>query len=97
MSAWVESGCTVKHEGVEYTAGGAVIGAAEVVGYLGANGVLTDWHGNGIGTYRQTAKWRTPRSAVSSHMFQVEATVDGRKYTGRSAGLGMVYSGKAKR
>jgi len=57
-------------------------------------GILTDWHGTELGTYRITRTWRTPRSYVSSTMHQVYATVDGVTYTGRSAGVGMIFKGK---
>jgi hypothetical protein len=93
---YVETGCTIVHNGKAYTAGGAVVSRQSVVAYLANNGVLTDWQGKALGTYRVTGKWKTPRSYVSSDMWQVEATVAGIVYTGRSAGIGMVYSGKAK-
>ena len=56
----------------------------KLIGYLGGNGVMTDWHGEAIGTYRITASWATPRSWVSSRMHQ-------------SAGKGMEYTGREKR
>jgi hypothetical protein len=65
-----------------------------VVGYLGDNGTLTDFHGNKIGTYRTLSTWKTPRSYVSSTYSSVEAFVDGKRYTGRSAGRGMRFYGK---
>lgn len=68
----------------------------EIVAYLGMDGVLTDWHGNAIGTYKIVSSWPTPRSFVSSRQFQVETRVDGITYTGRSAGVGMAYRGKRK-
>lgn len=68
----------------------------KVIGYLGADNVLTDWYGNPIGTYRIVATWPTPQSYVSSHYHQVEACVDGIVYTGRSGGRGMVYQGRRK-
>jgi len=71
--------------------------ANEIVAYLGRNGILTDWPGNKIGTYKIVRSWKTPRSAYSSEMYQVEATVGGVKYTGRSAGVGMAYRGKRKK
>jgi hypothetical protein len=57
---------------------------------------LTDWHGKVIGAGTEGRCWRTPRSHVSTTMCQYEFVVDGKRYTGRSAGEGMVFSGKLK-
>jgi hypothetical protein len=84
----------VEHEGREYRAFGSVITDTHITAYLGKDGKLTTWDGKVIGTYRITRTWRTPRSFVSSTMNQVYATVDGRTYQGRSAGVGMVFNGK---
>lgn len=94
---YVETDCTIEHEGRKFTSGGAFVNPGFVVAYLGADGQLTDWHGKAIGTYRITSTWRTPRSYVSSTMHQVRAVVDGLTYTGRSAGHGMIYRGKRTR
>lgn len=66
-----------------------------IVAYLHRDGILTDWHGNKLGTYKVTASWRI-HSWMSTHMYQVEARVDGITYTGRSLGVGMIYKGKRK-
>jgi hypothetical protein len=86
--------CIVIHNGREYVALGAVISDTHITAYLGKDGKLTNWRGDAIGTYRITSSWPTPRSYVSSTMNQVYATVDGRTYQGRSAGVGMVFNGK---
>ena len=65
-----------------------------ITGYLGENGILTNWLGNQIGTYKITATWKTPKSYVSSTYHQVYAKVDGVTYTGRSAGINMLFKGK---
>lgn len=96
MATFIETDCTVTFHGKEFTSGGAVVTPAHCIAYLGANGVLLDWHGTKIGTYRITSTWETPGSCMSSHMHQVEARVDGVTYTGRSAGVGMSFSGKRK-
>ncbi len=93
---YVETDCTIRHEGRAYTAGGAVVTEDRIAAYLAPDGVLTDWHGQPLGTWREVARWRTPRSYVSSYMLQVEARVDGVLYTGRSAGVQMLYRGKRK-
>ena len=106
--AYVETDCVVTHEGRTYEAGGAVVTPSHVIGYVGkdrrdgmgcdrshgSSRDLTDWHGNVIGTIRLTSSWRTPRSFVSSRMYQGYATVDGVTYTGRTCGEGMIFNGK---
>jgi len=93
---YIEQDCTVIHEGKSYTVGGAAVMPERIVGYPGENGVLNDWHGNPIGTWRAVSTWQTPRSYMSSTMSQIEAAVDGVTYTGRGAGVGMIYRGKRK-
>jgi len=96
MNTWVEKDCVIEHNGRRFEAGGACLSDNQTIGYLGKNGILTDWHGNQIGTYRISATWNTPSSYVSSTMHQVEAIVNGVVYAGRSAGVGMLYRGKRK-
>lgn len=99
MSTYVETDCTFTHQGRTFSAGGAVVTPDRIVAYLGKRGVLTDWHGSELGTWRAVASWpMTPdRSGTSwGRMFQVEASVGGMVYTGRSQGESMVYSGKRK-
>jgi hypothetical protein len=80
-----------EHDGREYVANGAFVNDDLLIGYLGADGLLTRWDGEVIGRYVIAASWPTPRSYVSSHQHQVIATLrDGRTYTGRSAGRQMV-------
>jgi hypothetical protein len=76
---------------------GKVIGGRDFNGRLGSEPAyreLTDWHGNKIGTIHLASSWATPRSYVSSRMYQAYATVNGVQYTGRTAGEGMVFKGK---
>lgn len=89
---YIEQDCTFKG----FEAGGAVVTPDYIVAYPKADGVLGDWHGNPIGTWRTVASWPTPRSYVASRMLQIEATVDGVVYTGRGAGVSMIYKGKRK-
>lgn len=97
MKTYFEQDCTFTHEGRAFTAGGAAVSDDYCVGYLGKNGLLTDWHGNQIGTYRIVSTWKTPRSYVSSSMNAVHAIVNGKLYKGRSAGQGMSFRGKVSR
>ena len=94
---YVETDCVFDFNGRKFESGGAVVTDDYIIAYLGENGTLNDWHGNRIGGYDITATWKTPRSFVSDCMHQVEAYVNGRLYTGRSAGVGMVYRGRLKR
>ena len=95
--------CTITHQGKTFQSGGAVVTPDYCVGYVGAQPdnqtegaqrTLTDWHGATIGTIRLTSTWRTPRSYVSSRMYQAYAVVDGVTYTGRTCGTGMIFKGK---
>jgi hypothetical protein len=91
---YIEQDCTFTHDGKGFTAGGAVVTDSHITAYLGKDGVLTDWHGEKLGTYRIVSTWSTPRSYVSSSMHAVHATVNGVVYKGRSAGVGMSFNGK---
>lgn len=96
---YVETDCTFEHDGQVYESGGAYVSPVYAIGYLGREDgrlVLTSWKGIRLGTARIVATWRTPGSYVSSHYHQVEATINGAIYTGRSAGEGMIWKGRAK-
>lgn len=95
---WVEKACTYRYGGRSFTSGGAFVSPKYVVGYLGKNGILQTWHGKKLGTYKVVARWRTPTSYsyISDVMLQVEAKVRGVIYTGRSAGINMIFKGRRK-
>ena len=93
---YAEGPCTITHEGEVVTAEGTYIDRHRIVAYLGKDNMLTDWHGEQIGTYHITHTWPTPGSPVSETMSQVEANVDGMVFIGRSAGVGMIFRGKRK-
>jgi hypothetical protein len=84
----------VEHDGREYAALGSVITDERITAYLGKDGQLTTWDGRVIGRYNVVTSWPTPRSYVSSRMWQVEGWIGQACYTGRSAGEGMVFHGK---
>ena len=103
MTTYVEQDCTFTHEGMTFEAGGAVVTPEYAVGYvtnldesqIHRNGCdITNWRGNKLGMGRVTARWETPGSYVSNYMHQVEATINGVKYTGRTQGNGMIWKGK---
>jgi hypothetical protein len=94
---FVEQDCTFEAQGRKFESGGAFVSPSHIIAYPKENGVLGDWHGNAIGTWRAVSTWKTPRSYMSSTMSQIEAVVDGIRYTGRGAGEGMIFKGKAKK
>lgn len=94
MTNFIEQDCTFKG----YTAGGAIVNADTLIGYIGKITVfttrdLTDWHGNKIGTVKLTSGWSTGRFKFD-RMHQAYAIVDGKTYTGRTRGEGMLFRGK---
>ena len=88
-ATYVEKDCTITHEGRTYESGGAFVSDAHLVAYPAADGVLTDWHGNPIGTWRTVSSWRV-NSWQGERMYAMRATVDGATYHGRGFGVGMV-------
>jgi len=76
---------------------------SKLVAYVGANlnsgiGVdrqhgtrheLTDWHGNRLGSCALASSWRV-NSWIGSRMYQIYAWANGKEYTGRGFGEGMV-------
>lgn len=91
-----EQNCTFEHEGQSFEAGGAAVTPAWIVAYPAKDGVLTDWHGKPLGTWRATSSWRVGYPPCADRMYQIEAVVDGVKYTGRGQGVGMMYRGRRK-
>ena len=72
---------------------------SHVFGYPDSDtrGNLRDAHGNVLGTTRVVAKWRMPMNCFTgTHMYQIEANMNGYIYTGRGFGAGMYYRGKLK-
>lgn len=86
----------VEHDGKEYAARGATVTPEYAVAYPAKGGILCSWGGDMIGRWRATASWPV-RSYMGSRMYQIEAVIDGRTYTGRGFGEGMLWKGKAKR
>jgi len=92
---YVEKDCCFEHEGRKFCSGGAVVTPKHCIAYPGKDGVLNDWHGKPVGTWRSVASWPI-NSWIGSTMHQIEARVDGVLYTGRGFGEGMLYRGKRK-
>lgn len=95
MAEFIEQNCTITLAGKSFSAGGASVVGNRIVAYLGKSD-LENWHGGQIGSYRIVSSWKTPNSWVSSSMHQVVARLDGVYYTGRSAGVGMAFTGRRK-
>jgi hypothetical protein len=106
-STWVEKDGartelgTFVHEGREFTSLGAMVTATHAAGYpkipeRSVTGTLLGWDGTILGSCRITASWKV-ESFIGSRMYQIEATIDGRTYTGRGFGSGMLWRGKVKR
>ena len=88
---------TIELEGREFSALGSVVCPDYLAAYLSKDNELTTWEGEVIGTWRKVASWRIPNGVWSNEMWQVEAIVEGRVFTGRSMGEGMLYRGKPKK
>jgi len=92
-ATFAETG-TMVHEGRTYSSGGAAVDDESLVAYLGACGVVRTWEGAEIGRYQITSSWRV-QSYVSSELHQVHIRLaDGRRYTGRSHGEGMIVTAR---
>ncbi len=96
---YVEQDCTFTHEGRTFESGGAVVTPDYAVGYVKGHegsisklGTITDWHGNELG--RITWCSATWNAGDGVRMHQVEATINGVRYTGRTQGNGMTWKGK---
>ena len=86
----------IEFEGKKFESGGALVTDDRIIAYPDEGGVLKDWHGNKLGTWRSVGSWPVRNSAYGTRMHQIEAKVNGVTYTGRGFGVGMSYSGKRK-
>ena len=97
MEAFVERDCAFEFEGKTFEAGGAVVTAQHAIGYLSDDmREIRTWHGDRLGVARVVRSWPMRHSWVSSRQYQVEATINGRTYTGRTMGAGMLWRGRPK-
>lgn len=96
---FIETDCTVHHEGRAFTAGGAIVTEDRLVAYPRPGGVLGDWHGNPIGTWRvissRPAVFFGRRSWMGDRYFYMRAVVNGHEYSLRGFGEGCVAFGRA--
>lgn len=93
QASYIEQDCTIEHEGHKFTSGGAIVTNKFITAYLGKGSILSDWHGKQIGTYTILSSWPI-HSYVTNRMYSVECFVNGVRYIGRSAGVGMSINAK---
>jgi hypothetical protein len=98
---YIETNCTIEHNGRKFTCGGAFVSPTHLIAYPADNGRLNDWHGNQIGTYSITSSREAiffgRRSWMASRYYFMRATVNLQRYSLRGFGKGMIARGKALR
>lgn len=92
-ATYVETDCTITHEGRTFEAGGAFVSETHLTAYPAANGVLQTWHGTPIGTWRAVSSWSID-SYMGSRMYAIRATVNGANYYGRGFGEGCILNAR---
>lgn len=93
ITSYVEQDCSIEHDGRTFVAGGAVVTEQWLITYPAANGILKDWHGHPLGTWRVLSSWRV-RSYIGDQMHSIECRVNGVRYVGRGFGEGMSLRAK---
>lgn len=95
---YTERNCTIEYAGRQFTASGAVVTPGYLLAYPADGGILTDWHGAPIGTWRtistRPAIFFGRRSWIGPTYYYMRATVDGVTYSLRGFGVGMVARGR---
>ena len=90
----IEQNCTIEHEGKVFEAGGSVVTDNYIIAYMNSDmKSITTWHGEFIAPAKVTSTWRI-NSWISDKMHQVYAKVDGKWFTGRTTGAGMIIKMK---
>src|ERR1700722_10202851 len=93
---YIERDCIIEHEGRKFESGGAIVTPVILIAYPKENGILGDWHGEAIGTWRVLSSWKV-NSYIGSRMYSIEARVNGVRYAGRGFGVGMSLRAKRSR
>ena len=97
--SYIETDCTIEHEGRKFTSGGAVVTDDYLIAYPKEGGILADWHGNQIGTYsvisRRPAVFFGRPSWMGSTYCYMRGWVNNRAYSLRGFGCGMIARGRA--
>jgi hypothetical protein len=96
---WVEQNCIIEYNEQQFESGGAVVTDDYLIAYPAENGILTDWHGNKIGTW-YVISWRDAvffgyPSTWGSKYYYMRGIVNNRHYSLRGFGVNMVASGRA--
>ena len=99
MKPFIETSCTVEHEGHSYTSGGAAISDHYIIAYPYKDGSLRDWHGGTLGRWYEVSRRPAIFFGYWSHMsttyhYMRARLIDGRCYSLRGFGVGMVATGK---
>jgi hypothetical protein len=91
-SPYIEENCIFEFEGKSFEAGGAYLTPDYAIGYMSSDmKEVRTWHGEFMGYAKITSFWRLPLTAwISDKMYQVQATINGIKYTGRTCGGCMI-------
>lgn len=96
---FVERDCIIEHNGLKFELGGAIVTDSRLIAYPAENGILKDWHGNQIGTWQEICSRRAVffgrRSWIGDTYHFMRAYVNGKTYSLRGFGVGMIASGKA--
>jgi hypothetical protein len=96
---YIEQDCTIEYKGRKFTSGGAIVADDYLIAYPAEHGVLKDWHGNALGTWRvissRPAVFFGHGSFYGNNYYYMRATLsDGRKYSLRGFGKGMIAKGR---
>ncbi len=91
---YIEENCAIEHDGQKFEAGGAAVTDTHLIGYVKGDAIV-NWHGDQvIGKMRVISGFRV-NSAFGSRMFCVRIqTPDGKVYSGRTFGDGMIVQAK---
>lgn len=98
----IETDRTIEHNGRIDESGGAVVADAYAIAYIPATASmdrgeimpLQDWHGAQIGTFR-VKSGRRVANRFGAIRYQIDATINGRRYYGTTDGQGMAAHLKA--
>jgi hypothetical protein len=93
-----EKKCSLVVCGRRFTSRGAVVTDTYLRAYPAPGGILNDWHGRPIGTWQTVsshpAVFFGRRSWMAERYFYMRARVDGKDYSLRGFGEGMVACGR---
>ena len=94
-ATYIETDCTIEHEGRTFESGGAYVDDTYLTAYIGSDGrTVTDWKGNALGRAVVRSSWPI-HSYMADRMYAYRVTLDdGRNYSARGMGAGMLVRGK---